>query len=826
MHKHATIILPIILASVISAGAADSKKITYQDHVRPLFENRCFNCHNPDKAKGGLDLTTFTNTMAGGSSGEIITPGASSDSRLYKSVAHLEDPAMPPKGDKMPKAELDLIAKWIDTGVLETSSSSARKTKKPAFDLTVQDTGSGKPEGPPPMPEHLLLDPPIVTYRPSAQADIASSPWAPLIAITGQKQVLLYNTDNHQLAGVLPFPEGFPEHLSFSRNGSLLLAAGGRGGKSGRVVIWDVKTGKRAIEVGNEFDTVLAADITSDHTLVALGGPSRRIKIFNTSDGSELISIKKHTDWITTISFSPDGVLLATGDRNGGLFVWEAATGNPFYTLKAHSKAITSITWRADSNIVGSASEDGSIRLWEMKEGKQVKNWTGHGSGVTDLEFTHDGHLVSVGRDKHAKIWDQNGTAKKDVTGFGDIPLAASFSHDGKKFITGDWLGNVHVWDSATGNSIANLAAAPPAIATRLADLQKQLEAHQPLVADLSKKHNDFAGAIPPVKIRGTEAQKQINAFSGQRKAADAELQGARKAIADATAGRDKADATNKPKFEEQLEQANGALGAAAGKIGQLDKQLAEANNALKAHQAEFKVAQEKANKAEAELSTANDKLASLTRQNKFWQAAQINTQRLSKSDEVAQLQGELAFIKEDQASADQVTAAVQAKVTAAEESAALAPAATAAKQKLLEEAKTTIPAIDNKLSLTAVVVENKRLALENLNKIEPKTAEHPPVLAAATKEHEDAIARQKAEQAELATAQKVIQAADAEWKKAQAAQAAAPEAIQVVKVVLADAQAKRAQVTQLVEAKASQVSQAEAQTKTLWAKYQAALPK
>ena len=76
-------------------------------HNVRIFENRCFNCHNPDKAKGGLHLTTYGNAMAGGSSGEIITPGNANDSRLFKSVAHLEDPKMPPKGDKLPKPESD-----------------------------------------------------------------------------------------------------------------------------------------------------------------------------------------------------------------------------------------------------------------------------------------------------------------------------------------------------------------------------------------------------------------------------------------------------------------------------------------------------------------------------------------------------------------------------------------------------------------------------------------------------------------------------------------------------------------------------------------------
>ena len=45
--------------------------------------------------------------------------------------------------------------------------------------------------------------------------------------------------------GILPFPEGVPYVLKFSRNGSLLLAGGGRGAYQGKVVVFDVKTGER-----------------------------------------------------------------------------------------------------------------------------------------------------------------------------------------------------------------------------------------------------------------------------------------------------------------------------------------------------------------------------------------------------------------------------------------------------------------------------------------------------------------------------------------------------------------------------------------------------
>ena len=65
---------------------------------------------------------------------------------------------------------------------------------------------------------------------------MAASPWAPLLAVTSQQQVLLYDTDKLRLAAVLPFPTGDPVSLAFTPDGRYLLAGGGIAGKSGTTV--------------------------------------------------------------------------------------------------------------------------------------------------------------------------------------------------------------------------------------------------------------------------------------------------------------------------------------------------------------------------------------------------------------------------------------------------------------------------------------------------------------------------------------------------------------------------------------------------------------
>src|SRR5438552_566028 len=288
-----------VLAMFVSLGRAqDAKpaapKVTYDEHVRPILREHCFSCHSADKQESGLQLDSYQKAMAGGSSGEVVLPGDLASSRLWALVSHAEEPKMPPKQDKLAAAKLDLISKWIEQGAPENAGSKVTLKKNPL--AAVAATATSKPEGPPPMPEGLIKQPVLYTKRPGQTTALAASPWAPLVAVAGQKQVSLYHTESGDLLGVLPFPEGIPHVIRFSRNGSVVLVAGGRGGQSGCVVLFDVKSGKRIAKIGDELDAVLAADINAQQTLVALGGPSRGVRIYSAQSGEVRNEIRKHND--------------------------------------------------------------------------------------------------------------------------------------------------------------------------------------------------------------------------------------------------------------------------------------------------------------------------------------------------------------------------------------------------------------------------------------------------------------------------------------------------------------------------------------------------
>lgn len=509
------------------ANAAPAEKVTFDDHVLPIFREHCLACHDQGGRSGDLSLESYADTLTGGASGEVVEPGAGDASRLYQLMAHTEKPIMPPGQDKLPDAQLQMVKAWIDGGLLENAGSKAKKSSKPAVAAFVP-LADNRPVGEPAMPGGFFREPVVYLGQSGAVADVACSPWAPLVAITGQRQVLLYNTDTRELLAIAPFVVGSPEVVRFSRNGDLLLVAGGRGGAQGVAHLWDIKTGQRIAEMGDELDTILAADISADHTLVALGGPRKRVQVLRTADSSLAYSITKHTDWVTAIEMSPNGKMMATADRSGNVHLWEATTGRPVATLAGHKAAITSVSWRGDSHLLATASDDGDVRTWQPS-GAQAKQWRA-GGGVQDLAFTKDGRVVTVSRDRNAKLWNTDGKQLKQLGQSDDIALRIAVTHNDSAIVYADWTGAVRMSKLESGEEIARLSSDPPTLAMRLASAEQALK--------------QASARIAPAEAAHARASEQLDAAQAKVAEHQQAMASAAKSLMEAKAKRDQTQAT------------------------------------------------------------------------------------------------------------------------------------------------------------------------------------------------------------------------------------------------------------------------------------------
>jgi hypothetical protein len=454
--------------ALLPVAAQTGKHPNYDDDVKPVFARYCFQCHSASEMRSGLSLETFAGVNKGGSSGEVVIPGRPASSVLYKAVAHEGEgvPQMPLGGAKIPDQYIAIIRDWIQQGLLETATSQPLGNVGPSLDF--KPTNLNRPAGPPAMPEGLAPLHLPETARANPVTAMAASPWAPLLAVSGHERIYLYDLDKRIAIGEFAFPEGVPYALRFSRDGATLLAAGGKPVQSGKVVLFDVKSGKRLSTLGEERDVVLAADLTADGKLVALGGPGKLVKVYSVGDGKLLYQLNKHTDWITAIEFSPDGTKLATGDRSGGIFLWESASGGTVGNLAEHKDSITSLSWRGDSALLASGSEDGQIIVWNVGDGFPIATMAkAHQpkpapgtfgtppGGVLSVQFTSDGRLVSVGRDSTIRVWGMDGKQKAASTPAAALLTKVAASPDGKLTIAGDFLGHILVWDGKETRALA-----------------------------------------------------------------------------------------------------------------------------------------------------------------------------------------------------------------------------------------------------------------------------------------------------------------------------------------------------------------------------------
>jgi uncharacterized membrane protein len=91
----------------------------FADIIHPILDARCVGCHNPQKEKGELLLTTPEDIMKGGENGPVIASGNAGESELIRRVSldPTHDDHMPPTGRRpLTDDQVALLSWWVDSG--------------------------------------------------------------------------------------------------------------------------------------------------------------------------------------------------------------------------------------------------------------------------------------------------------------------------------------------------------------------------------------------------------------------------------------------------------------------------------------------------------------------------------------------------------------------------------------------------------------------------------------------------------------------------------------------------------------------------------------
>ena len=406
----------------------------------------CLTCHNDEKKKGGLRLTSRENALKGGETGPALVPRKADKSLLAQFVRPDSDPHMPPK-KQLSEMDIATLRRWIDSGA-----------KWDAKALAENPTDA--------KPVHFVTMP--GSYQPVLA--LALSPDEKRLAVARANHILIHDLSqtNYPVIAELEGHRDVVQSLAWSKDGQRLAAGGFR-----RIVLWDAPTLKPQLEITNNLvGRITALQFTSDGTslVVADGVPTKSglIHLLSVADGKSQSTWPAHKDSIYALCLSPDGKRLATGGADKVVRLWELATQKETGKLEAHSGHVLALAFNPDGTMLVSGGADKVLNFWDTKKWNQVITLNNHPAPVTALVWTTGGtNLFSACEDGVARRFSEfkvhageqsgGGATERAFNKAGDILYSLAATADGKAVFAGCHDGLVYVWN-ADGKVTATLA--------------------------------------------------------------------------------------------------------------------------------------------------------------------------------------------------------------------------------------------------------------------------------------------------------------------------------------------------------------------------------
>ena len=300
-------LLLLLLSSSLTGSALavqdpGVEPVSFQRQVLPILRANCQGCHQPAKAEGKLDLSSFAALEKGGRDGSPIVAGDPDASLLIDMVSPFDElpPEMPQDRPPLSTDAIDILRRWVAQG---------------AHDDTPPATG----------PQYDASHPPVYE-RPPVLTALAYSPDGTLLAISGHHEVLLRSTGSGEIAARLVGLSPRIESLAFSPDGAFLAVTAGSPGLLGELQVWNVAQAELQLSLMVTYDTIYGASWSHDGTRIAFGCSDNTVRVVDATSGEQLLYQGAHADWVLDTVFSIDSSHLITVGRDRSMKLIKVAT--------------------------------------------------------------------------------------------------------------------------------------------------------------------------------------------------------------------------------------------------------------------------------------------------------------------------------------------------------------------------------------------------------------------------------------------------------------------------------------------------------------------
>ena len=183
--------------------------------------------------------------------------------------------------------------------------------------------------------------------------------------------------------------------VAISPNNQKVAASTSRG----RIIIWDIETGKRqnVLSEDNKTPRIHTVKFHPDESNIIVSGNNQgEIALWDLQGDSRKTEKRYDGDYqqVFALSFTNDGQKLAsagnspTGDRNANsnITVWkfpegDILKGKNFFQFRGHDFVVSHVDFSRDGKKLATSSFDGTVKVWNLEfsdEENRIQSFEGH----------------------------------------------------------------------------------------------------------------------------------------------------------------------------------------------------------------------------------------------------------------------------------------------------------------------------------------------------------------------------------------------------------------------------------------------------------------